>query len=44
LLPLLALIFALGIVPGVLTARMEPSVLHLLPAVAAHHLPFLSSR
>jgi NADH-quinone oxidoreductase subunit M len=37
LLPLIALILALGIVPGVLTVRMEPSVLHLLPG----NLPYI---
>jgi NADH-quinone oxidoreductase subunit M len=37
LLPLLALIVALGVVPGALTALMEPTVLHALPAITASH-------
>jgi NADH-quinone oxidoreductase subunit M len=37
LLPLLMLIIALGIIPGALTALMEPTVLHALPAITASH-------
>ena len=38
LLPLIALIITLGIVPGALTVRIEPSVLHLLPSSLPHIL------
>ncbi|HEX8727457.1 MAG TPA: NADH-quinone oxidoreductase subunit M, partial [Ktedonobacterales bacterium] len=39
LLPLLVLTIVLGIVPGLLTARMEPTVQHMLPAITASHTP-----